>query len=116
MSAEIPPPGAERDAEIAAALGWRQDSATGVLGPCSTLTAPADIDFDWSPSTAPAACDRLIDEMVRRGWMLCLQTMRPGGYYCRIDQRGGALSAHGEGPKIADAVSAAALLALRASR
>jgi hypothetical protein len=128
MPTDIPPPGPERDAEIARLLdidfghacedgeigefweGWKCTcGATGKWDETShTVPAP---QF----STDPAACDRCVEEMVRRGWTLCRQTLRTGGYYCRMD-RYGALSSHWEGPKIADAVSAAALLALRGGR
>ncbi len=130
MGDAIPPPGAERDAEIARALGWTTRRCPPDAGIQFFMVVDVDgreVDHWQAPdrslrklppaySTDPAACDRLVEEMVRRGWMLCLQTMRPGGYYCRIDQRDGVMSSHAEGPKIADAVSAAALLALRGGR
>lgn len=129
MSTEIPPPGADRDAEISRALGWTTRRCPPDAGIQFFMVVDVDgreVDHWQAPdrslrklppaySTDPAACDQLLAEMVRRGWTFCLQTLRTGGYYCRMD-RYGALSSHGEGPKISDCVSAAALLALRASR
>jgi hypothetical protein len=98
---EIPPPGTVRDAEIARALGHY-------------LTRDDGSSYEDSIpgcSTDPAACDRLEAELDRRGYEV--QVSRIAGY-CNVFVRRGAdeLTAAIANCR-PDAVSAAALLALR---
>lgn len=118
MSDQIPPPGPERDAEIARLLGWREsaDSPSGFVSNDGTVTI-------WPNgfSTDPAAADRLVEELVRRDYLFRHQlpctdsghACHDGAHFVRLD------GADGRGPIVAhgatrpDAASAAALLALR---
>lgn len=114
MPDHIPPPGAERDAEIMAALGYTYASRKA--------TDPDPWIRDGvrfggrSVSTDPAAADRLVEEMVRRGWRTTMFADQDGiraavGHYpgCRC------LHPLVTGETRCDAVSAAALLALRSA-
>ncbi len=64
MPDQMPPPGPERDAEIARLLGWREsvDSPSGFVSNDGTVTI-----WPHGFSTDPAAADRLVKEMARRG-------------------------------------------------
>lgn len=98
MPTNLPPPGPERDAELAALLGD---------GPWSRF-----VEF----STNAHSCDRLVEEMVRRGWWLqCgrTETWRAWFTSATFPAQGGPLAS---GTTFADAVSAAALLALRGAQ
>lgn len=120
MPDQIPPPGPDRDAELAEALGWepcscapgstRYDGDTGRCRRCGCLAAPPY-------STDPAACDRLVEEMVWRG-LSVFHDASPAGHMVDV-YRGFAssqcLAEDVSGRGRCDAVSAAALLALRSA-
>ena len=151
MSAtEIPPPGPERDAELARLLGDDveeraehegvhiiEDSENPHAGPmCDRCHATCcemcgeSLPATCKPrpraySTDPAACDRLVEEMMRRGWVtqhvahiagdhsaLCLDVEK--GAPDTLTPEEHARVTHGATRP--DAVSAAALLALRGER
>lgn len=123
MPTEIPPPGRARDEAIAAALGWTRigDCYMEAIGTYRGGVQPGDTRHPASLltsipfySTDPAACDRLVEEMVRRGWRTTTFA-DPGGHRAGISHYPGCRCAHPvmRGTTRTDAVSAAALLALR---
>lgn len=124
MSDQIAPPGPDRDAEIVLALGgaWATlpDPIDG--GTIQRIRLPdGSILGDLPPySTDHAACDRLVEEMVRRGYQLVHRADRRGhGARFMVDDvtaSDGMAFYEGRGATRPDAVSAAALLALRATR
>lgn len=109
----MPPPGPERDAEIARLLGHYLTREDGSSFDVSDLAPP-----EWS--TDPAACDRLEREMFARGWRLQAEadhrcheaTFLVVSGFSQPCVTYYALSADSR----PDAVSAAALLALRGGR
>lgn len=120
MTTKIPPPGPERDVEIARAILDPDEMRKTcwctahyvvyrVTGPeCRTCGLPLPSRY----STDPAACDRLIEEMTREGgWVLDLQ-VRSDGCSARFHSDLQTMR-DVEAETIEDAVSAAALLALR---
>lgn len=125
MPNPIPPPGPERDAEIMKGLGWQPT----IIGRGYFLHGVEDITHWKRPdgsqtsivppySTDPAAADRLVEEMVRRGWWHRYEiggATRPGEAWFSREPvfDGGDPDAQATGGSRADAVSAAALLALR---
>jgi hypothetical protein len=150
MSAEIPPPGAERDAEIARFLGddieeraehadvhvVEDDDNPHAGWICSRCLATActmrgeSLPPTCKPrgrpySTDPAAADRLVEAMRQRFWCLSIQVNDAGdtsglvaygaNFYKRRSFARDAPDPGG-GVTMSDAVSAAALLALRGGR
>lgn len=111
---QLPPPGPERDAEIARLLGWRHDERKGWIAPgweSGDVEAPAY-------STDPAACDRLEAELAARGFDVETSRNADDGSTHGVDAR--LLDRDGEAYRASaatrpDAVSAAALLALRSA-
>jgi len=152
MPTDIPPPGPERDAEIARLLGvapnrraiatedgtssaLTEDDPMGAGLGGYKITAEDVRDFCrkhpryhvgawefWPPySTDPAACDRLVEEMVRRGFVLVSRAHLDGTHSARFmiadaASNDGLAYYGGEGGTRTRAVSAAALLALRGGR
>lgn len=123
MSAEIPPAGAERDAEIARLL----NNVQYFSGPMGWFYVyPEDCGGYRSanhfgrPSTDPAACDRLVEEMVRRGFDLVHRADKQGHgarfMVADVASDDGLAFYEGRGATRMEAVSAAALLALRGAR
>lgn len=117
----LPPPGPERDAEILLLLG--ETSRPGER-PSLTLERSADgevrvVDLP-AFSTDPAACDRLVEEMVRRGWIIGENATGDQGEVVRFAEmhRGevGGRSCGCRASTRGEAVSGAALLALRGER
>lgn len=130
MPNPIPPPGPERDAEIMKGLGWQPT----IIGRGYFLHGVEDITHWKRPdgsqtgivppySTDPAAADRLVEEMVRRGFALD-HTVTPYAagvasmaiiHRARFTERGqAAFSPWSEsGIDRVDAISRAALVALR---
>lgn len=148
MPDQMPPPGPERDAEIARLLGVEpvrraiatEDGTSSALTEDDPMghglggfkiTADDVRDFcrkhpryhvgawEFWPrySTAPAAADRLVEEMVRRGWWVTVESQPNGKIFASVhrgydyDVMIDAQTANGTTRP--DAVSAAALLALR---
>lgn len=124
MPDQIPPPGPERDAEIMKGLGWQPT----VIGRGHFLHGVEDITHWKRPdgsqtgivppySTDSACADRLAEEMVRRGYQLVHRSDRQGhGARFMVDDptaSDGLAFYEGRGATRPDAVSAAALLALR---
>lgn len=113
MPDQIPPPGPERDAEIAKLLGWTAvdgaDRDAGWRSPDGELHA-------WPPrySTDPSACERLIADLAARNWVVVDIDAPLPTVHC---VRGGDEAPVEVHPKTAAtrpaAVSAAALSALR---
>lgn len=119
MPDQMPPPGPERDAEILLRLGATRPA----------FTDPPEVTIDRRPdgtctvsgvppySTDPAACDRLVAEMVRREYQLVHRADKRGhGARFMIDDplaSDGLAFFEGRGESTAAAISAAALLALR---
>lgn len=118
---DIPPPGPERDAEIARAA--RRDDHAEI--PVFTAQIGPEIPSRWvrvlavpqRTSTDPSACDRLVEEMVRRGFELVhrADSHGHGARFMIADAASddGLAYYDGRGATRMEAVSAAALLALR---
>ena len=117
MSDQIPPPGPERDAEIARLLD-PADHAIREWIEAPQRPLPRSLRRMPPPySTDPAACDRLVEEMVRRGWWVTVES-QPNGEVFASAHRGYdydvMIDAHTtNGTARPAAVSAASLLALR---
>lgn len=104
------PPGPRRDTEVAKALGWTPAAAPSVA---SWVVAKGMVLTHWSPSTDEAACERLIEELANRGWSIrdvpgAVPSVECIGRSSELVRRICC-----EGSTRCDAVSAAALLALR---
>ena len=122
MSDQIAPPGPDRDAEIVLALGgaWATlpDPIDG--GTIQRIRLPdGSILGDLPPySTDHAACDRLVEEMLDRGWILSAEAAghipRNQRHQCTFTDM--TNTGYGSAATRPDAVSAAALLALRGGR
>ena len=111
MPDQMPPPGPERDAEIARLLGWKHDERGRWIPPGweSDFPLPAY-------STHPTACDRLEADLAARGFDVDTSRKAEDGSTHGVDVR--LLDRAGESYRASaatrpDAVSAAALLALR---
>lgn len=121
MSEQMPPPGAERDAEIARLLGWEVEPpdssfAGGVKIPGATI-------YHY-PSTDSYSCDVFVVELTRLGWQVqfIADADSCAAFLLDAERASGpqpvALSESdrkrvGIGRNRPDAISAAALLALR---
>jgi len=109
----VPPPGRERDAAIALALGWTKscwDDGTFIhledAYPC------VDHPRHWSTSDATAV--QLLSEATKRGWVWVVATDDPDGVCAMMDYNPSldkAMPIHQHARTIADAVSAAFLAA-----
>lgn len=125
MPDQLPPPGPEREAEIARLLGWvdvvpypQMNSAMGRPEPTgwpSLVRVPAYSDDS-------AAADQLVEEMAARGfWCQYHSPFEPGmahrAGFTPHSTTGwnGRPDFPGEGTTRPDAVSAAALIALRSA-
>lgn len=126
MPNPIPPPGPERDTEIVLALGgaWvtLPDPIDG--GTIRRIRLPDDSMLGELPpySTDPAACDRLERELADRGFQVLTNrwastSIYPGQVDASVTpgHNSDRASVH-TGTTRPDAVSAAALLALRGAR
>lgn len=133
MPDQLPPPGPERDAEIARALGWTPrrcppDAGVGFFVVVGLETgeerdhwkAP-DGTLAKSPppySTDPAACERLERELLARGFGIKTAAAQPRAEEQPVYEvviANPTVRRRAFGRSRPDAVSAAALLALRSA-
>ena len=121
MPDQMPPPGPGRDEAIAIALGGVMVDLPDPIddGTIRRMRLPGGALATELPpySTDPAACDRLVAEMVRREYQLVHRADKRGhGARFMIDDplaSDGLAFFEGRGESTAAAISAAALLALR---
>lgn len=121
MPDQMPPPGPGRDEAIAIALGGVMVDLPDPIddGTIRRMRLPGGALATELPpySTDPAAADRLVEEMVRRGWWVTVESQPNGKIFASVhrgydyDVMIDAQTANGTTRP--DAVSAAALLALR---